>query len=56
MSVPGIELEQVVHLDRGGWFLVLLREEIRTHGLWLEPFTELADGKSSVSGKCVVRY
>jgi hypothetical protein len=33
MSVPGIELEQMVHFDRGGWFVVLLWEEIRTHDL-----------------------
>jgi hypothetical protein len=32
--VPGIELEQMVYLDRGGWFIILLREEIRTHDLW----------------------
>jgi hypothetical protein len=30
-SVPRIELEQMVNLDRGDWFVVLLREKIRTH-------------------------
>jgi hypothetical protein len=29
--VPRIELEQMVNLGRGDWFVVLLREEIRTY-------------------------
>jgi hypothetical protein len=49
----------MVHLDCGGWFVVLLREEIRTHNPFCRldhhqyppklPFTELADGKARVS-------
>jgi hypothetical protein len=52
MSVPGIELEQMVHLDRGGWFVVLLGEEHTICGLE----HGAAGEKSRVSGKCKVRY